>query len=186
MILVSRHLTDYVDFPPYFVIRINLAWEHDLAELLNHISTLSNPIFLDVPVGRKKPPNNQWNIDDIIKACLEEPLIQYLAISNVESEDDYSLVKSKLEENELTDRICIVPKIESVKSVENIENIVINLNESPQRTLMIDHDDLFTDMMKNNIDSTLLYNEFILPVVRKCKKYDVRILRTAGVVFTDK
>jgi hypothetical protein len=50
---------------------------------------------------------------------------------------------------------------------------------------MIDHDDLFSDMIKNNIDPSALYNQYILPIVRRCKKYDVRVLRTAGVVFCD-
>jgi hypothetical protein len=185
MILVSRHLTDYIDFPPYFIIRINLAWEHDLQELLNHISTLSNPIFLDIPIGRKKPPNNQWNIDNIITACKEEPLIQYLAISNVECQKDYNEIQQKLTNDHLTNRVCIVPKIESIKAVENIDNIIIALDTEPQRTIMIDHDDLFTDLMKNNVEPSKLYNEYILPVVRKCKKYDTRVLRTAGVVFCD-
>lgn len=185
MILVSRHLTDYIDLPGYFVIRINLAWEHNLEELLNHISLLSNPIFLDIPVGRKKPPNNCWEIADIIKACNEEPLIQYLAISNVESPQDYTKIQTALSNTSIQCRVCVVPKIESTKAVENIEEIVNYLDTIPQRTIMIDHDDLFSDMIKQNIDSSLLYSQYILPLVRKCKKYDVRVLRTAGVVFCD-
>lgn len=185
MILVSRHLTDYIDLPDYFVIRINLAWEHNLEELLNHISLLHNPIFLDIPIGRKKPPNNNWQTDDILKACIEEPLIQYLAISNVESSLHYKEIQEKLIENDIAARVCIVPKIESIKATENIEEIVNALWTIPQRTIMIDHDDLFSDMVKNGVDSSLLYSQYILPLVRKCKKYDVRVLRTAGVVFCD-
>ena len=185
MILVSRHLTEYIDLPDYFIIRINLAWETNLEVLLNHISSLKNPIFLDIPIGRKKPPNNTWNTDDIIKACLEEPLIQYLAISNVESTEHYSVIRSKLAKNNLSSRVCIVPKIESILAADNIDIIVAGLDTEPQRTIMIDHDDLHADMVKNGIDSSLLYNKFVLPIVRKCKKYDVRVLRTAGVVFCD-
>jgi hypothetical protein len=185
MILVSRHLTDYIDLPDYFVIRINLAWEHNLEELLNHISLLANPIFLDIPIGRKKPPNNFWDSSDIIKACVEEPLIQFLAISNVESPNDYKEIQAKLTDKNIENRVCVVPKIESVVATENIKDIVEYLPTVPQRTIMIDHDDLFSDMVKKNIDSSLLYNQYILPLVRQCKKYDVRVLRTAGVVFCD-
>jgi hypothetical protein len=185
MILVSRHLTDYIDLPDYFVIRINLAWEHDIAELLNHISLLHNPIFLDIPIGRKKPPNNEWNTNDIIQACVQEPLIQYLAVSNVESSEHYQEVKNSLESCAIQSRVCIVPKIESIKATQNIENILLGLNTELQRTIMIDHDDLFSDLIRNNIDPSTLYNQYVLPVVRRCKKYDVRVLRTAGVVFCD-
>jgi len=185
MILISRHLTDYLDIPDFFIVRINLAWEHNLEELLNHISLINNPIFLDIPIGRKKPPNNTWNNSEIIQACIQEPLIQYLAISNVECNNDYAQIQTDLVSAQIHNRVCIVPKIESIKAVQNIDEIVTSLFTMPQRTIMIDHDDLFSDMIKNSVDPSLLYTEYILPLVRKCKKYDVRVLRTAGVVFCD-
>lgn len=186
MILVSRHLTDYIDVPDYFIIRINLAWEHDMSELLNHISKLNNDIFLDIPINRKKPPNNSWDVSKIIQACVTEPLIKFLAVSNVESPEDYAEIKKGLQQTQILDRVCIAPKIESVFAAKNIENIVSDLPKTPQRTIMIDHDDMFSDMVAKNIDSSLLYTDYILPIVRKCKRYDVRVLRTAGIIFTDR
>lgn len=186
MILVSRHLTDYIDVPDFFTIRINLAWEHDIEELLNHISMLKNDIFLDIPINRKKPPNNKWDINKIIKACQDEPLIKYLAISNVEEPKDYEEILYAISNLQELYNVCIVPKIESVKAAEHIELIIGGLPKIPQRTIMIDHDDMFTDLMSRDIDPSTLYTNYILPIIRKCKKYDVRVLRTAGVVFTDK
>lgn len=154
-----------------------------MSELLNHISKLNNEIFLDIPIGRKKPPNNEWKISDILDACNQEPLIKYLAVSNVEDPSHYQEILAGISGLNLS--VCIVPKIESVFAANNIETIVKALPTTPQRTIMIDHDDMFSDMVLNNIDSSLLYTDYILPIVRKCKKYDVRILRTAGVVFTD-
>lgn len=184
MILVSRHLTDYLKIPDYFIIRINLAWEHDLPELLNHISKLNHDVFLDVPTNRKKPPNNEWDMKNILEACQQEPLIKYLAISNVECIEDYQDILTSIIGLNLS--VCIVPKIESVKAANNIETIVSHLPTSPQRTIMIDHDDMFSDMVSKDIDPSLLYTEYILPIIRKCKKYDVRVLRTAGIIFTDR
>lgn len=185
MILVSRHLTDYMDIPNNFIVRINLAWEHNLEQLMQHISFLNNPIFLDIPIDRKKPPNNQWNICSIIQATINEPLIKFLAISNVESAAIIREYRELLSKNNIDERVCIVPKIESIAAIENIEEIVNLLPTIPQRTIMIDHDDLFSDIIKKNKDPGGLYTEYILPSIRKCKRYDVRVLRTIGVAFSD-
>ena len=138
-----------------------------------------------IPAPRKKPPNNVWKTSDIIAACVQEPLIQYLAISNVESYEDCREIHDALESCQLHNKVCIVPKIESIKGVNNIDDTLDALYTNPQRTIMIDHDDLFTDLVKNNIEPSHLYTIYILPLIRKCKKYDVRVLRTAGVVFCD-
>jgi len=188
MILASRHLTDYIDLPEHFVIRINLAWEHDIEELLGHIAKLKNDIFLDIPIDRKKPPNNEWELDEIFGACKEESSIKYIAISNVEKAEDIDEWYDCLKRHNLEHQICIVPKIESVQAATNIGNILIALpspNLMTQKTIMIDHDDMFSDIVKLGLDSNSLYTDYIIPIVRACKRRDVRVLRTAGIVFTD-
>ena len=45
-------------------------------------------IFLDLPIGRIKPPNNRYSIEDLIPIINSNKQIHYLAISNVESSSD--------------------------------------------------------------------------------------------------
>ncbi|MBT3409009.1 hypothetical protein HN415_10135, partial [Candidatus Woesearchaeota archaeon] len=103
--------------------------------------------------------------------------IKYFAISNVESSDD---LKKYIEI--LPDHIIIVPKIESPTAVDNIKNIVDSLPN--QKIIMLDHDDLFSSLLKQNKPASD-FKEYIKNLVTYCDKNNVILLRTIGVVFSD-
>jgi citrate lyase beta subunit len=176
---MSRHLTEYNIVPAGAVIRINLAWEPDEGQLKQHIEELTHHIFLDVPSGRIKPPNTHWEAEKVILIANAHQNIRYLGISNVEHSEQlmYWICKAP-------QRVNIVPKIETIKGVMNIEEIcgVLKL----PRTIMLDHDDLFADLLKNSKLPEILYTKFINPLVNFCTTHNVRLLRTAGVVFSDR
>ena len=49
----------------------------------------------------------------------------------------------------LPDGLTIIPKIESIKAVNNLESIFSSLNDG-EKIFMLDHDDLFSNIIKNN------------------------------------
>ena len=103
--------------------------------------------------------------------------IRYFAISNVESSDD---LKKYVEI--LPNHITIVPKIEGSAAVDNIQDIVDALPS--EKFLMLDHDDLFSSLLKQNKPASD-FKEYIKNLVTYCDKNNVILLRTIGVVFSD-
>ena len=92
MLIVSQNLTNY-DFvvPKEAIFRINLAWVNSLEELKNLIKkNQGHEIFLDLPKGRIKPPNNKYTINEVLPIIESHDNVKYLAISNVDSADDIS------------------------------------------------------------------------------------------------
>lgn len=178
MILVSQNLLKYsIDIPLNAVLRVNLAWHEDLnsvRELLEEYEAYE--IFLDVPIGRKKPPNFEHNFKDIIKFIEGFSNIKYVAISNVEDARDVN----HFQKNIFPD-IKIVPKIETHTGVENCDSIIETLNYYPA-ILMLDHQDLYSDLIKLNREKYYLDTVNILITV--CKKMDAQLLRTIGIIFS--
>ena len=193
MLLMSRHLTEYNIVPAGAVIRINLAWEPSLEKLEEHLDTLTHHVFLDIPFGRKKPPCNTYTTEDILHICEGYDSIRYLGVSQVEEQEQLMtwIVKAP-------SKINVVPKIESMQGIKNIESIC-NVLRTP-KTIMLDHDDLFQDLCTQNtvavplipgetyghIDPSRMYEDWINPLISECDKMGVRVLRTAGVVFTER
>ncbi len=179
MLLMSRNLSEYNLVPAGAVIRINLAWEPSLGKLKAHLDELTHHVFLDVPSGRKKPPSNHYNLADIIQICEHYESVKYLGISQVEDDDHLMpwIVKTP-------ERVNVVPKIESIRGTQNIESICDVLRGV--KTIMLDHDDLFQDLCKSpSVDPGRMYTDWIDPLLRECADMNVRVLRTAGVVFID-
>ena len=181
MLLISRHLTEYnIDIPEDAVIRINLAWEDDRGKLDYHLDNLIHDVFVDIPTGRTKPPATNWTLETVGQLCDEFNCIKYVAASNVEN--DEVIYKYR---HFLPHAVTIVPKIESVIGCENATTTISALPTNTKRTIMIDHDDLFVDIMNRKLPPKSLYNEYILPLCNWCAQNDVRVLRTAGIVFAD-
>ena len=63
MYIVSQNLSNYgVLFPADCIFRINLAWINNLNELKLLLKKYPfNEIFLDLPINRTKPPNNNYS-----------------------------------------------------------------------------------------------------------------------------
>ena len=49
---------------------------------------------------------------------------------------------------------------------------------------MLDHDDLFSSIKRNNEDSSM-FQTYVKQLIISCKENDVGLLRTVGVVFSD-
>ena len=180
MILVSQNMLNYdLMLPKDVVFRINLAWCNTLKELKSILSkNKKSEFFLDLPVGRIKPPNNRYSLDDIISIIKANSSIRYFAVSNVENSSDLQPFLDKL-----PDYINIVPKIESPKAVLNIKEICDSL-KTKRKTVMLDHDDLFSSIINNNEDKNS-FQEYIKNLVDFCEENNISLLRTVGVMFSD-
>ena len=180
MLLASQNMLNYdLMLPKDIVFRINLAWCNTLKELQTILSkNKESEFFLDLPIGRIKPPNNRYSLDDIISIIKENPSIRYFAVSNVENKNDLQPFLDKL-----PNHINIVPNIESTKAVLNIKEICDSL-KTERRIVMLDHDDLFSSIIRNNEDKNS-FQEYIKKLIGFCSENNISLLRTVGVVFSD-
>ena len=180
MLLASQNMLNYdLMLPKDIVFRINLAWCNTLKELQTILSkNKESEFFLDLPIGRIKPPNNIYSLDDIISIIKENPSIRYFAVSNVENKNDLQPFLDKL-----PDYINLVPKIESAKAVLNIKEICDSL-KTERRIVMLDHDDLFSSIIHNNEDKNS-FQEYIKKLISFCDEENISLLRTVGVMFSD-
>jgi citrate lyase beta subunit len=179
LIITSQNLANHeINLPKDAIFRINLAWCDSIAEFENILNRhKNNYFFVDLPIKRVKPPNNKYTIEDLLPIIKLNDHIRYFAVSNVESSDD---LKKYIEI--LPNHIIIVPKIESPAAVDNIEDIV---NVLPQeKIVMLDHDDLFSSLLKQNKPASD-FKEYIKNLVSFCEKNNVKLLRTIGIVFSD-
>jgi len=176
MKLISNNVIDELNVTTRNVlVRVNIAWvrnETDLRDTLDKLSKKEIPIFLDYPRGRKKPPQIDIELDTVVSMIKEYPLVCYFAISNVEKPSDINKLRKKLDEN-----VLLVPKIESVKGIKNIKEIVkVALTD----VIMFDKEDLYSDVKQNN-QEYLKYSKLLRDT---CKEIDMGILELQGVVFT--
>ena len=104
--------------------------------------------------------------------------MKYFAVSNVESKSD---LEEFLERLPVT--INIVPKIESPKSVLNIDEIC-NALKTEKKIVMLDHDDLFSSIIRKN-ENEESFQKYIKKLVDYCSENNISLLRTVGVVFSD-
>jgi len=166
-------------FPSDVIYRINLAWINTVDELSEILSKHKNhKIFLDLPVRRTKPPENRYSIDDLTPIIKNFSNIRYLAVSNVNSKDDVLDIQNKLPDN-----ITLVPKIESVLGIVNIKSITDSI-KSKKKIIMLDHDDLYRSIEKNN-ELISKFQNSINTLIEFCKENGIILLRTRGVIFAD-
>ncbi len=180
MIIISQNASNYgIPFPDETTYRINLAWVNSITELENLLQKhQGQKIFIDLPKGRVKPPNNKYSLDDLLTILNTNKNIKYFAVSNVNSSEDLNTYI-----NVIPKEIIIVPKIESPEAVLNIENIV-NAIPTSKKIIMLDHDDLYSALIKNNEPSTK-FPDYISKLKEYCEKNNVTLLRTVGVIFSD-
>ena len=180
MLIISQNLENYdLMLPKEAVFRINLAWCNSLEELEGKLAkNKESEFFIDLPVGRVKPPNNRYSLDDLIPIIQSNKQIKYFAISNVENKNDLQPFLDKL-----PDHVNLVPKIESPKAVLNIKEICDSL-KTEKKIIMLDHDDLFSSIIHNNEDKNS-FQKYIRKLIDFCEKEKISLLRTVGVVFSD-
>ena len=178
--IISQNITNYgIEVPDNTILRINLAWCSSVKQLRNILEGhKNNSIFIDLPIKRIKPPNNKYTLNDLISVISSYNQIKYFAISNVESANDLEDYIQKIPPN-----IILVPKIESPIAIQNVSEIV-NAIPTDEKVLMLDHDDLFSKIIKNNesIDS---FQNYIQKLSDYCNSNKIILLRTIGVIFSD-
>ena len=180
MRIISQNVTNFgIEVSKDTIFRINLAWCNSIDELKAILQKhRDNKIFLDLPIKRIKAPNNRYALDDLIPIISSHQQIKYLAISNVESPNDLTEFINKISK-----KIILVPKIESPTAVKNISGIV-NAIPTDEKILMLDHDDLFSEMIKNN-ESVDNFKKYIQELTDYCNLNKIILLRTIGVMFSD-
>jgi len=180
MIIISQNLTNYnIPMPENVVLRINLAWIDSLQELNKILEKHKQyKIFLDLPIKRVKPPNNKYTINELVPIIKSNKQINYLAISNVKSSSDITSYMKLLPSN-----VILVPKIETVEAILNIDEIVMVLKGS-EKILMLDHDDLFTSIT-NSDEPISNFRKRVNELVTFCNKQNITLLRAQGVIFSD-
>ena len=179
MRIFSQNIINYgIPVPENSILRINLAWVNSIEELEIILQKNNNSdIFLDLPVGRTKPPNNKYSFDDIVIILKKNDNIRYFAISNVNSADNIRELIEKIPKH-----VSLVPKIESPDGVKNIEEITKLLGD--KKIIMLDHDDLYSNLIKKN-EEPEKFKEYISNLTNFCQKNNIIMLRTIGVIFSD-
>ncbi len=102
---------------------------------------------------------------------------KYFALSNVDSAEYLSEYLDYVPKN-----IVIVPKIESPLGIKNIGEISNLLGD--EKIVMLDHDDLYSSMLKKN-DDPKNFQVYIQSLIDFCNKNNVTLLRTVGLMFAD-
>ena len=178
--IISQNIINYgIEIPDDTILRINLAWCSSVKQLRNILEEhKNNSIFIDLPIKRIKPPNNKYTLNDLISVISSYSQIKYFAISNVESASDLEDYIQKIPPN-----IILVPKIESPIAIQNITEIV-NAIPTDKKVLMLDHDDLFSRIIKNN-ESIDNFQSYIQKLSDYCSSNKITLLRTIGVIFSD-
>ena len=178
--IISQNITNYgIEVPDNTILRINLAWCSSVKQLRNILEEhKNNSIFIDLPIKRIKPPNNKYTLNDLISVISSYDQIKYFAISNVESASDLEDYIQNIPPN-----IILVPKIESPIAIQNISEIV-NAIPTDKKVLMLDHDDLFSRITKNN-ESIDNFQSYIQKLSDYCSSNKITLLRTIGVIFSD-
>ena len=175
MILISNHLLSLPGFTVRIedaVVRINMAWVKDgdaLHDAIAHCGT--HDVFLDFPYGRTKPPVPEWQLDEAVAEAWKY-MPRFFAVSNVEDPD----VAADIEGN-LPEKTMLVPKIESLKGVLCLTDILKRVDTS---TIMLDTEDLFSGC---NDQKTFL--AAVDNVHKVCEQFDVEVLRLYGVIFSE-
>lgn len=181
MLLVSSHVLDCgeIQLPERTVIRVNLAWLTGYKMACMKLEQIKHDIFLDNPTDRVKPPSNKYTMSDIMGLMNKFPNIKYLAVSNVEHGTDlipFHIITT-------SPHVNVIPKIETIKGIKNISSIVALMCRT-KAYIMLDHDDLCSDLIRHGIDPALMYTDYINPLIDFCKANNVNLLRTQGIVFS--
>ena len=145
MIITSQNLANHeMNLPPDAIFRVNMAWCDSISEFENILTRHeNNQFFVDLPIKRVKPPNNKYTIEDLIPIIKSHNNIRYFAISNVNSSQD---LKNFIDS--IPKHVSLVPKIESPEGVLHIKEITDILGD--EKIIMLDHDDLFSNLVKKN------------------------------------
>lgn len=170
--LLSNNLRGTLDFPKGSVVRVNSAWVKSQKELDSILArNKDRDVFLDFPSGRTKPPKPCLDLLDLVMTATRHENVKYFAVSNAEEKDYLEHVRGLLPEH-----TKIVPKIETLNGIKNIDSII---RSSGCKKVMLDKEDLY---LSCGCD-VRLYENSIGILKDKCGEQGVRVLELKGVVF---
>jgi len=170
MQLYSRHLIDKgISLPHYAVIRVNFAWYRKGMRIPKGYD-----LFFDYPFKRRKPPQPEFTLGEAIELASKLD-VKYFAISN--AEDDMESLRKLL-----PDKIKLVPKIETMKGIDNLKEIV---EEAETNLIMLDTDDLYLDSGSEYKEYLDKFNKLVKFSKFYTDEIKLKVLRTGGVVFCD-
>lgn len=170
MLIISNHASKYMDIPKDAVIRINLAWFKTREDAMEAMDACRNDIFLDYPRGRTKPPKPTITLEQAIELA-DSKKVRYFAVSNVEDGFMLAAIKSQLPAH-----IEIVPKIESVRGIDALADIV---SKTGCKIAMLDKEDLYTDVDHD----PWLFDFEIERVRQRAVVQGLKLLELQGVIF---
>ena len=174
MLIISQHAKLlHIPFPDSAVFRVNVAWLKSRKELFSLLKSIKNDVFLDFPEGRLKPPVPVLDFDDLLVAMREFDNIKYFGMTNVKTAEDIIEMRKKIPE-----RILLVPKIESRKGIDNLEQIFKRLRKD-EGYIMLDKEDLYTDLK----DHKELFEQYVSMARDKSKSKNIKVLELQGVIF---
>lgn len=171
--IISQNIKGRLELPKETIIRVNMAWMKNMKELEDVLTSNRDfDVFLDYPQGRTKPPKPTLKIEDAFYCIEKYPNIRYFAISNVESPDEFKKLKEKLP------NVILVPKIETVKGVDNLVDII---KSGKTDMVMLDKEDLYVDVQRDTDKFEFLVNKTRV----ECWALGVRLLELEGVIFDE-
>lgn len=150
---------------------MNLAWFKEAKdvkkELLKH-----NNVFVDIPDHRRKPPKRVVS-KETLELIKNQKQIKFIGVSNCNIK--------KLIENHNNFNKQIVPKIEEINGIKDIDKICKFLKKTykKNRFVMIDHEDMYENL--NSVSEDVI--KAIKKIYTTCKKHNCIPIIVSGVVF---
>ena len=171
MIISNNALKLFDVLPTDLVIRVNVAWSKNFQELHTIIENATHPIYLDYPTGRTKPPEPSIPLEDVITLANHSHRVKYFAFSNAEDPSYVSGLRKRV-----TSSVKLVPKIETVKGVENL----IAICQAAQTDMvMLDHEDLYVNVNHNSVE----YNKQRDLVFKLGVQNNIKVFIVQGIIF---
>lgn len=173
MIIVSNYILERNHFPlpSHVVVRVNVAWVKTTEELERILASITQDIYLDYPQGRSKPPLPTLGLEEVIAFAHRFPRVKYFAVSNVENPLAIHSIQRRLPPH-----IAVVPKIETQKGIEALEQIIKKIGA---KYIMLDKEDLYIDVERD----AALFEELIERTREKAERAGAEVLELHGVVF---
>lgn len=177
MLLISNNVDSIgVNYPKNAIIRINTAWVNTMDSLREELKRLKNySIYLDYPIGRKKPPLPKMTEAQLLTIVEQNKNIKYFAWSNAEKAEELSHFRYKLSQDYKRPDVMLVPKIETLIGVLHLEEII---QASKTSLIMIDKEDLATDA-----ECPEIYQHFLEHARKKAIQLGIKSIELKGVIF---
>jgi len=160
--------------PDDAIIRVNMAWIKTFEELDTVVKNIKGQIFLDFPKGRTKPPKPILKIEDALVIMQKYNNIKYFAISNAEDVATMLYLRKTIPE-----KIMIVPKIETLLGINNFDCLI---KSAKTNIVMLDKEDLYLDVKKQNS----MFEILVQKIRKVCKRKNIKLLELQGVIFEER